>query len=231
MTAAHARSTIAWMRGAALVTHAAIAFVVAACGRALEVDAPPGDAGGNPPIADAAPEAAVPGDGGSIPTDDDASVLAGEPNLHPNGSFETGCAPWAAFQGTMTHVTSGARTGVGACRFCTNGSGTYFTADDAGSFGKPVVGAEYAVEAWVRSVDGKAMPPRVSLALRTRDTTKTKVEGTQVELGTALSTQWQRMRTNLSVTKDAAELAIVVGADRSADECFLLDDVTLVRVR
>lgn len=204
------------MRGAALVAHLGIAFAVAACGKELEVDAP----------ADAASrDDATSADGGAL-VDTGASA-----SLHPNGTFEVSCAPWEAFQGDATHVTADARTGTGACRFCTDGSGTYFTADDGGSFGAPEVGAEYQVEAWVRSVDGKAVPPRVTVAVRTRDAERTQIENGAGTLATPLSPTWQRMTAKLLVTKPANQLAVVVGADRSSNECFLLDDVVLVRTK
>jgi hypothetical protein len=39
------------------------------------------------------------------------------------------------------------------------------------------------------------------------------------------------MAAKLLVTKPAEQLAVVIGADRSSNECFLLDDVVLVRTK
>lgn len=214
------------MRGTPLLARVLVAFAAVACGKTLEIEDAP-DA--------ASTDAAAPGNvdagssaGDAASADGDAGAL---PNLHPNGTFDTTCSPWTSFQGTASHVPSDGRTSAGACRFCTNGSSSYFTADDTGILGAPVVGGEYEARVWVRAADSTALPSKVSLGLRTRDASKTEVQDGYVELATPLSTTWQMLTAKLLVTQPAKELAVVVGATPVEDSCFLLDDVTVVRIR
>ena len=167
-------------------------------------------------------------DAGSIT---DANDDAG-PNLHPNGTFESGtCDPFGGFQGTVD-VVSTAHTGTGACRACTLPQTTdYFTADDNRAPGPGEVGATYHVQAWVRTDPSSPPPMDVSIYLRNA----TLVNGTFTEHGESMSAPvtidatWQRIETTYAFTQ-AGNLNVFIGAGTAPNACFIFDDVLLQKV-
>jgi len=161
----------------------------------------------------------------------DANDDAG-PNLHPNGTFESGtCDPWTGFQGTVDAVST-AHTGSGACRACTlPQTMDYFTADDNRAPGPAEVGATYRVQAWVRTDPSSPPPVDVRIFLRNA----TDVNGTFMDLGQNMSpavtidATWQRLETTFTFTQPGS-LNVFLGATTATGACFLFDDVLLQKV-
>jgi hypothetical protein len=161
----------------------------------------------------------------------DANDDAG-PNLHPNGTFESGtCDPFGGYQGTVDVVTT-AHTGIGACRACALPQTTdFFTADDNRATGPGVVGATYHVEAWVRADPTRPPPVDVRLYLRYAvDTNGMFVDhGSNYSPVVTLDATWKRLETTYTFTQPG-DLNVFVGADTAPNACFLFDDVVLQRV-
>ena len=161
----------------------------------------------------------------------DASDNAG-PNLHPNGTFESGtCDPFGGFQGTVD-VVSTAHTGTGACRACTlPQTSDFFTADDNRAPGPGEVGATYHVQAWVRTDPTSPPPVDVSIYLRNA----TFVNGRFTEHGESMSSPvtidatWQRIETTYAFTQPG-NLNVFIGAGTAPNACFIFDDVLLQKV-
>jgi len=182
---------------------------------------PPGDAGADSSATTDASASSAP----------DIDADAGQPGIHPNGTFESGCDAWYPFQSTL--APSGvARTGSGACLVCGDGTDTYFSADDRGSISNPPVGAEYRVVVWVRAAPGRPPLARTSLTLRTINRTPfTVFEDAKAQLDAPDET-WQKLETRLTVTKPAEALNVTLGAyNVSNPSCYLIDDVMLERIR
>ena len=170
-------------------------------------------------------------DGAIDAGDAGSDALSGPQNLHPNGTFETGIAPWGAYQGTVASDST-ARGGTKSLRACTrDGTLDYFTADDGSALGGPVMGATYRAEVWVRTAPGAVVPPSVALWIRSANYTGgfQSIE-TDNNDGPPLTATWQKLSVTLKITKPAERLGIFVGADQATNACFLIDDVTLVRL-
>lgn len=166
--------------------------------------------------------------------DNDAGADAAPPELHPNGTFESGLAPWVPYHGTVASDTT-ARTGTHSLRTCAQASvpsDSVFSADDSGAVLGPVVGATYHASAWVRTAPGATAAPRsVNLLFRTIDTSPAfaEVENSYTP-SIAMSTTWTKLETDLKVTTAAQALNVAVTGHYEAGACFLIDDVSVVRL-
>lgn len=166
-----------------------------------------------------------PSDGSSLDARDDS----GPPNIHPFGTFESGCYPWSSYGGTVSE-SSVARSGVGSCRVCTNDTTTQpFSIDDNGSPGPTVVGATYRVEGWARTAPGSPAPAAASMLLRNVSPTAIlEVAGSQER---PLTAEWQRFESTLTVAHPGGAInALFFGVYRPS-ACFLVDDVVLRRIQ
>lgn len=164
--------------------------------------------------------------------DADAGDDAG-PNLHPQGTFETGsCDPWVSYQGSLDFASPG-HTGSGACRACAApGATSIFSGDDNGASGDAVLGATYHAEGWVRSAPNAPAPPNVALFLRS-DTLQNG-NFVQLELNESpeapIDATWQRFETSLDITMPGGTINVFIAGPAAAGACFLFDDVVLRRV-
>jgi hypothetical protein len=157
-------------------------------------------------------------------------------NLHPQGSFGTGCGDWGSFQGSLEASALG-HDAPGACRVCTGQAGvtSFFTIDDGGLGGAPVAGATYRATAWVRSPDGvgRITPSYATINLRTFERTPaftTLEQQNQTEATPFQGTSWVQLAIELTVTQARGRLNVFIGAPGAANACFLVDDVRLERV-
>jgi hypothetical protein len=155
----------------------------------------------------------------------DAGLDAAPQNLHPDGTFESGCGRWQAFNGTAT-PSSDAHGGSGACQVCGTGN---FSLDDKGFLATPPDG-RYEASAWVRPAPGAAPPTSWGILLRTVDQPD---GGTFQEIQKSASTppvatDWTLLSVDLDVTKPADVLNVVVFGSPSG--CILVDDVSAERL-
>lgn len=184
-----------------------------------------GGADGPTPIADAGSDLSSVVDADSRDDGEKQPV-----NVHPSPDFElSGCNGWGSYHGTLT-PSSTAHSGTGACRVCTDGSNSDFTADDNGVIAS-TIGVTYRAEAWVRADPQKPPPPYMGMTLRTRnDGPFAEVETAYASLGGAPNGTWQKLTTSLTVSKNAQKVNIVVGGGFAQNACFLLDDVALYKI-
>jgi hypothetical protein len=186
---------------------------------------------GGPPDG-AAPDVSA-AEGGLPPSDagTEAEAAASLPNLHPFGGFETGCGSWGAYFSAL-EPNEVAHTGSGSCRVCPDNADPDFTADDNGAVRGPPIGAEYLAEVWVRAAPGRPASNAV-LVLRSRnDSPFREPEKVSEALPTPVTDVWQKITARLTVTKAAQSINVVVaGRITQGNECFLLDDVAVYRVK
>lgn len=199
-------------------------------------DAATGDGSSGAPGTDGSASTDGPtGDAAAAPdgTDGTAPDTHVGPNLISNGTFETGCAPWGAFQGTIVEDST-ARTGSKSCRICTKPTTTdYFTAGDGYTAGPPIVGATYHGVAWVRTAPGAATPPGIYLHMRTSNATPTFVglEGPSTpDPGIPIDATWKKIELTMKPTMAAQQMDIFIGSVHQPNVCFLLDDVWFEKV-
>jgi hypothetical protein len=153
------------------------------------------------------------------------AVAAGETNLVANPGCEVNVANWTGYQGQLTRVTSGARSGNGACQV-KYVSGGYYTLDDSpASVALPAQGARYFATAWVRSTTAVGKPARLIL----RQSGGTRASSRTVSSAVQLSDTWQQL--SVSTTIDAPDrktLEIYVDQSQAvAGNSMLLDDLSL----
>lgn len=166
------------------------------------------------------------------PDADGGAGDAAAPNLHPNGTFENGCDGWGNYYAQLTPSTI-AHSGKGSCRVCsaTNNPDTFFTIDDGGASGPPVVGARYLATAWVRGGDTGTFPSFAVANLRTASFNPFASYDQAAGPNTALSTSWIQLSVILTITQAKGNLNVFVGAPKeTATGCFLVDDVRLERL-
>lgn len=157
---------------------------------------------------------------------------AGTPNLHPFGSFDTGCGPWKGFHATVVGVQDG-HLNPGSCRVCTDlGITDNFSADDFGAIAGPVVGATYRAEAWVSYASGANGTAEIGILMRTFNSSPTFAEVDKNQSGAIVSgSVWTKIETTLKVTSAAEKLNIVIVAPATPGACFLVDDVFVERIK
>ena len=157
----------------------------------------------------------------------DSGDGTGTPNLHPDGTFESGCGRWQTVNGTET-ASGDAHTGSGSCRICSTGPGG-FSFDDKGFLASPPPG-RYQASAWIRPAPGEPAPRSWGILLRTVDepTGPSFAEVEKSASNPAVTTDWAELTVALDVTKPADVLNVVVYTDSSM--CLLVDDVRAERV-
>jgi hypothetical protein len=163
----------------------------------------------------------------------DAKPDSGEVNVHPTGTFEIGgCGFWGSYQGMLSSSPT-ARTGVGSCQVCTQPTTTdLFSGDDTGTGIVAEVGATYRAEAWVRTSGAAPAPGSVLMTLRTIAQSGAFTILDQADSPTApIDANWTHLQTRLTATKPGGILNVVVLGQHRTGACFLVDDVSLVRVQ
>ncbi len=173
---------------------------------------------------------AVPG-----PVDASASVDApgnvdggsSNTNLHPDGTFESGCGRWQP-QGATESPSSTAHSGAGACRFCSTGPAD-FSLDDKGFAPLREMG-RYRARAWLRVEPGQ---PHSEYGLLLRTVNRPFGPNfEEVQLEATYQTYvdgWTALEVELEVTKPAEVINVV--AFGKSKTCLLVDDVSVEIVR
>jgi hypothetical protein len=207
-------------------------------GGAAERDAAGSDASGDGPGANAdATDALVTNDGaaGDGSTAGDGGPDASVPvELHPNGTFEDGLAPWGAYHGTVA-LDATARTGTKSLRPCAQPNppaDNIFSGDDQGAVPNPVIGATYHASIWVRADPAASMAPSgVLLLFRTIQLPNFAEVEVKTTTPVTLDATWKKLEIDLPVTMPAKALNIAVIGQHAAGACFLVDDVSVVRIQ
>jgi hypothetical protein len=160
-----------------------------------------------------------------------APELAGQcvdaSSLVANGTCDDDTSSWQPFQSTVSLSTT-ARTGAHSCKVCGTGLPD-FTMDDI----EPTVasadpGQSFLGQAWVRSAPDAAIPTQVYLEIRDQTT----------QVGDAsnfvtVDTTWQQVTLMHEVATDTQPVEVFMAGKTDApstNPCFLVDDITLVRV-
>lgn len=154
------------------------------------------------------------------------ALLFGRPLPLFNGDFELGCANgWAVYAGSATEETASPSSGAIACRVCTGGAGSdgfliYATVS------QPVVpGESYEVVACVRAVPGADGGVAAYAELSALGD---GARGSAIALGNTympVRGGWTVATANASFSA-AVRVSPAIGA-----QCFLVDDVSVARVR
>lgn len=151
-----------------------------------------------------------------------ADAPAGSPLL-TNSTFESGCAGWSSWEGTIEDVSI-ARSGSRACRVCSDGTTRLYGVGQGVPKSALLVGKKYVGEAWLRADDGdgSARPaPYAKLELFDASSDQLDVsEGGKL----ALDTTWKRASAVITVTAAADSVYLSFAAYGG---CFLIDDASL----
>jgi hypothetical protein len=168
-------------------------------------------------------------DGGAEAGTDAAADDATPPSnaeIYPDGTFETGCAPWEAFNGTASTSTT-AHGGSKSCQICSDPGGGY-TLDDKGFLNSPAPG-RYHARAWVRVAPGH---PQTAFGILLRTVNQPRGPNfEEVEKATTnvpYADGWQAADVDLDVTLPADVLNVVVYGQTPS--CILVDDVSAERL-
>lgn len=162
----------------------------------------------------------------------DADV-AGGPNVLPTPGFETAnasCGPdWGGGGPASLTPDPDAHSGARSCRVCSTGTNGYFSLDPVGQGLADVApGHVYRGEVWVRAVIG-ADAPGVRINIRVYP------QAGQQQISSSVfvtpTSAWQKLTHRYEI-ESAGRIEMFVGASPSTGtECFLADDVALVRER
>lgn len=172
-------------------------------------------------VVDAGPDANV-----------DADAPTGPPNLVQNPGFEDPgeeCGPpWSIFRSTLTRVST-ARTGANACRVC-KGSSTEpdFTINYSGSLDPSAkVGDRYRASAWVRLASGAISVAQIHL----RVWNGSSGHSIGVSAPAMLDNTWKLVQVEGTVDEAPTRMDIyILSFGASTTDCFLVDDVSVVRL-
>jgi hypothetical protein len=214
----------------------ALAAGAAACSLLVSVDdlATGAADAGNADAADAASADADAGAGAGADADaaDAGDGDAPDSNLYPNPSFETGCGSSTGFDSTVTTDPT-AHDGTRSCRICARDGKTTYSAVGAIFVANPPLGAAYVATAYMRKAPGNPDAPKVQGILRLRNDTPQfeqvdAMGGAQPNAADA----WQSITAEMTVQKAAQALEFyVTGYSTSTDSCFLVDDITVKRLK
>lgn len=214
-----ARLAIFFLVGAALVAACSVSLDDPA-GRAC--DTAHGCAGARVCVAG---RCVLPGADAGGGTSADAGDAASGPNLHGDGTFESGCGKWQVPDGTQTPSTT-AHGGSGSCRACAS-TAAGFALDDKGFLTNPPLGT-YRATAWVRIAPGD---PATSYGILLRTVNEPSGRFDEIEKNATNAEfvdGWSPISVELPVTKPADILNVVVYTH--GPTCMLVDDVTVERL-
>jgi hypothetical protein len=163
-------------------------------------------------------------------------VSAPAGNILPNGSFEDGCGPpWEG----ATAESALARTGSKSCMKCGSvDDSSFFLGIDVPE--KLEVGAQYEARAYVRDPGDAGKPAHDIHAeiyvFAAVDGLQNNAAVGQIETVDPLTQEWQLARSQLTVEEDPADGGKSIGLNVTSrlgltGGCFLVDDVSLVRVK
>jgi hypothetical protein len=153
-------------------------------------------------------------------------LLFGTPLPLFNPDFELGCTNgWSVYAGGATEDTALPSSGAIACRVCTasNGPDGFFI---SATLGRPVLAGEiYELVACVRAV------PAASSAVSPYAEMNAGTEGHR-DSTVALGPTYTSVRASFSPTAAHADLGMNIRVSPGvAGDCFLVDDVSVARVR
>jgi hypothetical protein len=147
--------------------------------------------------------------------------------LLTNSNFESGCAGWSSWEGTLEDVTT-ARSGSHACRVCSDGTTRLYGIGQGVPRTALTVGKKYVGEVWVRADDRDSGPvPTPYAKLEIYDAAENQLdaaEGGKI----ALDGTWKRASAVITVTPATDSVYLSFAAYGG---CFLLDDASLQEIR
>jgi hypothetical protein len=160
-----------------------------------------------------------------------AAELAGEcvdaANLIANGTCDVDTASWRPFQGTVSLSTT-ARTGAHSCMVCGAGLADFTMDDIEPTVASAAPGESFLGQAWVRTAPGAAIPTQTYLEIRDATT-----ESAEASNFVAVDATWQQVTLVHAVATTTQPVELFIAGKTSApstNPCFLVDDITLVRV-
>lgn len=165
---------------------------------------------------------------GVVPLD-----AAGTEITVPNPGCEDGATNWSGFDGVLSTSTT-AHSGSLSCQVCCAAGGNpYCTLDDTmNPVATPTLGDIYYVEAWVRAVPGGSTS-RTAVAKLREWAIDNVVQGDVIEGDTQplSDTSWVFVSATKTVVGTAsATLDLFIHHNAPDTECFLIDDIRLVRL-
>jgi hypothetical protein len=171
---------------------------------------------------------------GSTPTADGGTSSSGGPSgtgLVDNGGFENGCPP-STSSAEITVETDTKRTGGKACKVCSKGTEAGYqlelTVDVPAK-----VGEVYRVSAWMRKAPS-VEPGNGSLVSVIAIENSSPIEGEGAAgTGPLVTTDWKEGFAEWTVSRaGVSRVRIDVGHQGgTAGQCFLVDDVALVKTK
>ena len=164
---------------------------------------------------------------GELAGDGLASQCVDSANLVLNGTCDDDTTNWIAFQSTVSLSTT-ARTGSHSCMVCDAGFPDFTMDDDQPTVASADPGNMFLGQAWVRTAPGAAIPTRVYLEIR--DATTQNGDASNM---VSVDDTWQQVTLVHGVTMTTQPVEVLIAGGTSASStnpCFLVDDITLVRV-
>jgi len=156
-----------------------------------------------------------------------ANQCVDDTNLVVNGTCDVDLTNWQAFQSTITLSTI-ARHGAHSCMVCGAGQPDFTMDDIMPTVASADPGDSLLGQAWVRSVPDAAVPAQVYLEMR--DATTMAGEASNF---VAVTGAWQPVMLThvVTATTQPVEAFIAGKTDApSTNPCFLVDDISVVRV-
>lgn len=216
------------MRRLSLIAFAGLA---AGCSALVSLEGLAGTPGGDIDASaepDAGFDVALPvGDGSVLDAAGDVAD-GGDPELAPGGGFENiaaaGCGAWGSTK--VIDPDTRAHTGSRSCRVCSDTGDVFFYPLTA-SINSPPEGSAFRGEAWVRAAaeDGAVGAIVFYFTPTFGDGGETRVEGSGISPAQA----WERVQLTYSVGVDVGR--IYFGLHGNPHNCYLIDDVSVVRVQ
>lgn len=195
-----------------------------------------GFTGGGGPAESSDAEAAVEasGDAGGGADADASDEPGGSLNLAPDPGFEGDsdqCSPVYGGQSSTLSTDTTARNGTRSCRVCSSAVAEYFTLDPDGSgYADALDGQVFLGEAWVRKAPGGALAPTsVRVVQRVyQGGSQLRLDGSNAIVPTD---EWQKVDLRFTAGQPGRIELYVEARPATGMECFLVDDLRLVRER
>jgi hypothetical protein len=155
------------------------------------------------------------------------ALLFGTPLPLFNGDFELGCGNgWKEYVGTATEDTTSPSQGAIACRVCNSGGNSSDGFFISGALGKPILAGEsYELVACARAVPGDTIGVATYAELNA---------GTDGARGspTTLGATYVPVRGGFDVPSAHPDIGVNIRVSPAlAGQCFLVDDLSLSRIR
>ncbi len=164
---------------------------------------------------------------GELASSDLAGQCVDDTNLVVNGTCDVDLTNWQPFQSTVSLSTT-ARNGAHSCMVCGTGLPDFTMDDIMPTVASADPGQSFAGQAWVRTAPGAAIPTQVYLEMR--DATTQAGEASNF---VAVTGGWQQVTLTHTVATMTQPLELFMAGKTDApstNPCFLVDDITLVRV-